>query len=81
MCEYTMVLLVNNTQLLYRSIRLLLHSASFFFIAMSGHAPGLPTVLKPTPYTVLDQVATESSVVFLTGKDADEPDTSKMLCS
>ena len=48
---------------------------------MSGHAPGLPTILKPTPYTVLDQVATESSVVFLTGKDADEPDTSKMLCS
>ena len=48
---------------------------------MSGHAPGLPTVLKPTLYTILDQVATQSGVVFLTGEDADKPDTSKILCS
>ena len=48
---------------------------------MSGHAPGLLTVLKPLLYTVLEEVATDTSVVLLTGKDADKPDTSKMLCS
>ena len=48
---------------------------------MSGHAPGPPTVLKPTLYTVLKQAATDTTVVLLTGEDADEPDTSKMLCS
>ena len=49
----------------------------------SGHAPGLPTVLKPTLHTALVQVATPTGVVFGIGEDAEEPDTSKrwIFCS
>ena len=50
-----------------------------FLLLWSGHAPGLPIILNPTLRTALEQVATESSVAFLIGEDAAEPDTSKIV--
>ena len=48
-----------------------------FVLLWSEHAPGLPTDLKHTLHTVLEEVATNTVVVGWVRVDAEEPDTSK----